>query len=71
MFFEGRIITDVESLFLPLAQYTTSEPRFDLLRAATAAVALLLVAWGCRRGNAGEAESAETGGGTARRAASG
>jgi hypothetical protein len=55
MFFEGRIITDVESLFLPLAQYTTSDPRFYLLRAATAAAALLLVVRGCRRGAAGQA----------------
>jgi hypothetical protein len=71
MFFEGRIITDVESLFLPLAQYTTSEPRFYLLRAATAAAALLLVVWGCRRGAAGAAGAGAAGGGaTARRAAS-
>lgn len=66
MFFEGRIITDVESLFLPLAQYTTSEPRFYILRAATAALALLLVAWGCRRGASGNAAT----GGTAARSVS-
>ncbi|HYV19919.1 MAG TPA: hypothetical protein VFC25_12915 [Verrucomicrobiae bacterium] len=72
MFFEGRIITDVESLFLPLAQYTTSEPRFYLLRAATAAAALLLVVWGCRRGVASASDAGVAGGGaTARRAASG
>jgi hypothetical protein len=71
MFFEGRIITDVESLFLPLAQYTTSEPRFYLLRVATAVAALLLVAWGCRRRSLGAAGTESAGGGaTARRAAS-
>jgi hypothetical protein len=71
MFFEGRIITDVESLFLPLAQYTTSEPRFYLLRAATSAAALLLVAWGCRPRAAGASGAKAAGGGvTARRAAS-
>jgi len=71
MFFEGRIITDVESLFLPLAQYTTSEPRFYLLRAATAVTALLLIAWGCRPRAAGASEAGAAGGGvTARRAAS-
>lgn len=71
MFFEGRIITDVESLFLPLAQYTTSEPRFYLLRAATAVAALLLIVWGCRRGAAGASDAGVAGGGaTARRAAS-
>jgi hypothetical protein len=71
MFFEGRIITDVESLFLPLAQYTTSEPRFYLLRIATAVAALLLVVWGCRRRNAQAAEAGSAGGGAAaRRAAS-
>ncbi|HET8947029.1 MAG TPA: hypothetical protein VFQ07_08595 [Candidatus Polarisedimenticolia bacterium] len=70
MFFEGRIITDVESLFLPLAQYTTSEPRFDLLRAATAVAALLLVIWGCRRSTAGASDAGVGGGATARRAAS-
>jgi hypothetical protein len=72
MFFEGRIITDVESLFLPLAQYTTSEPRFYLLRVATAVVAVSLVVWGCRRGAAGASGAGAAGGGvTARRAASG
>jgi hypothetical protein len=71
MFFEGRIITDVESLFLPLAQYTTSEPRFYLLRAATAVAALLFVVWGCRRGSASASDARVAGGGaTARRAAS-
>jgi hypothetical protein len=71
MFFEGRIITDVESLFLPLAQYATSEPRFYLLRAATAVAALLLVIWGCRRGEASASDAGVAGGGaTARRAAS-
>jgi len=64
MFFEGRIITDVESLFLPLAQYTTSEPRFYLLRGATAAVALLLVVWGCRREDAPRGVTAGRGAGS-------
>jgi len=49
LFFEGRILTDADTLLLPLAQYTTSEPRFYLMRAATALAALAIVAWGCRR----------------------
>jgi len=49
LFFEGRILADADTLLLPLAQYTTSEPRFYLLRAATALAALAIVAVGCRR----------------------
>jgi hypothetical protein len=50
LFFEGRILCDADTLLLPFAQYTTSEPRFYLLRAATALVALAIVVAGCRRG---------------------
>ena len=52
LFFEGRILADADTLLLPLAQYTTSEPRFYLLRAATALAALAIVAVACRRGAA-------------------
>ena len=49
LFFEGRILCDADTLLLPLAQYTTSEPRFYVLRAATAIVALAIVIVACRR----------------------
>ena len=49
LFFEGRILADSDTLLLPLAQYTTSEPRFYLLRAGTALAALAIVVLACRR----------------------
>ena len=49
LFFEGRILADADTLLLPLAQYTTSEPRFYVLRAATAVAALAIVVVACRR----------------------
>jgi hypothetical protein len=47
--FEGFVLTDTESLWLPMAQVTTSDPRFYLLRVATAALALGLAAWSLHR----------------------
>jgi hypothetical protein len=55
MYLERFVITDTESLWLPMAQVTTSDPRFYLLRVATAAAALLLAAWSLRRRRAASA----------------
>jgi hypothetical protein len=49
MYLERFVITDTDSLWLPMAQVTTSDPRFYLLRVATAAAALLVAAWGMWR----------------------
>jgi hypothetical protein len=49
-FLEGFVITDVNSLFFPLSNYTTSEPRFYLLRAGAALAGAVVVAAGARWG---------------------
>jgi hypothetical protein len=49
MYFERFVITDTDSLWLPLAQFSTSDPRFYLLRVATAAAALAVALWAARR----------------------
>jgi hypothetical protein len=51
-FLEGFVITDVNSLFFPLSNYTTSEPRFYLLRGGAALAGAAVVAagaWWARR----------------------
>ena len=51
MFLEGRILNDVNGLFFPLANYTSSEPLFYLARGATALLsAAVVVAAAARRG---------------------
>jgi hypothetical protein len=49
MYLERFVITDTDSLWFPMAQVATSDPRFYLLRAGTAAAALTVAAWSMRR----------------------
>jgi len=51
-FLEGFVITDIYALYFPLSNYTTSEPRFYLLRAGAALAGASVVAagaWWARR----------------------
>jgi hypothetical protein len=42
MYFEGFVIVDTDSLWLPMAQVTTSDPGFYVVRVTTAVAALVI-----------------------------